>query len=137
MTKWVVDLKTFDGYAKTYLNDKGIAPYSGKSEAEYIKEGFSILTDEEYLKLIEEWEDGLCGKWQEITAENYEEMFEILPPVAWFNGGFFMMEKYTGNISSFYQKLNGKYYTSLQRMSRPRKDIIEDLRKFIEESEKH
>lgn len=129
--KWVVDRNNFTGYAKTYLREDGCCPYCGKTAEEYISEGYSVLEDEEYFALVKEWENSMCGNWKEITDEEFEDALCVLPPVGWYDGGFFMGERYTGNISSFYQKLNGKFYTSLQRMSTPRKDIIEDLRKFI------
>lgn len=131
MTKWVVDVNNFTGNAKTYLNKNGVCPYYGKTEEEYIAEGYSILNDEEFFKMVKDWEDGLIGKWKEISLEEFDDMLDILPPVAWYNGGFFMSERYTGNISSFYQKINGKCYTSLQRMNTPRNKIIAELLEFI------
>ena len=134
-TKWIVDTNNFKGYAKTYLVN-GACPYYGKTEAEYLTEGYSVLNDEEYTALTRKYEDSLCGDWKEITEEIFDDMLNVLPPVGWYNGGFFMSERYTGNISSFYQKMNGKYYTSLQRMSTPRQTILEDLQRFIIETER-
>ena len=82
---------------------------------------------------LEEWENkNLIGKWKEITEEEYDDALNVLPPVAWCEGGFFISERYTSNISDFYQKYNGKYYTSLQRWSTKRENIIKSLLEFIE-----
>ena len=130
--KWVVDTKNFNGNAKTIIGENGRCPYYGKTEEEYKSEVYDILTDAEFEKILTKWEETLIGHWKEITEEEYDDALNILPPVGWYNGGFFMSERYTGNISSFYQKLNGKCYTSLQRMSTLRKDIIENLKNFVD-----
>ena len=130
MYKWVIE-KEFKGHAYTCLSEDGKSFYSDKTEADYIAEGYIIVSDEEFSAKVKEWEDKLCGDWKEISEERYEEMLDILPPVAWYNGGFFMSERFTGNISAFLQKWGGKYYESLQRMSTPRNEIIASLRTFI------
>jgi len=130
--RWVVDMRNFQGHAKTYLPDGNACPYTGKTAAEYIAEGFSVLDDEEFTALVTAHENSLCGHWAEESAENYEDMLCVLPPVAYYNGGFFMSERWTGNISAFHQELNGHYYTSLQRMSTPRPAILADLAAFVQ-----
>lgn len=130
--KWVVDVNNFKGNAITYLTESGICPYTGRTAASYIAEGYAILEEDEFFNMVASWEDSLCGDWKEVTEEDYDDALNVLPPVGWYGGGFFMSERYTGNVSSFYQKLNGKYYSSLQRMSTPRKAILDDLRTFAE-----
>lgn len=128
--KWVVDTKNFKGNAKTYLiNDA--CPYTGKTEAEYIEEGYSILNDKELNELINAFINNRCGHWQEISEELFNDMLEVLPPVAWYDGGFFVSERDYGDSAAFYQKFNGKFYTSLQRMSTPRNSIISSLESFV------
>lgn len=131
MYKWVIE-KEFKGHAYTYLSEDGKSFYSDKTEADYIAEGYLVISEDEFFAKVREYEDGLCGDWKEISEERYEEMLDILPPVAWHNGGFFMSERFTGNISAFLQKWHGKYYESLQRMTTPRKDIIASLCAYIE-----
>lgn len=131
--KYVVNKDNFTGNAKTVIGENGRCPYYGKTEAEYIAKGYAVMEEDEFFALMREWEDNLCGDWKEITAEQYEDALNILPPVAWRDGGFFMSERYTGNISSFYQQINGKYFSSLQRMSTPRAEIIKTLRDYIKE----
>lgn len=128
--KWVVDPENFDGYAKTYLVN-GKCPYYGKTEAEYLAEGYKVVSDDEYTAMVREYEKSLCGKWQEITEEEFEDMLNVLPPLRWYNGGFYMSERYTGSISGFYQKLNGKFYTSLQDIYSPREEVLDSLKSWI------
>lgn len=129
--KLVVNTKEFKGHSYTFLGEDGKCPYTKKTEKEFIKEGYSVLNDDEFDALCKRFEDGLCGDWKEINEDDFEEMLNVLPPVGWYNGGFFMSERYTSNISGFYQEMNGKYYTSLQRMSTPRNEILDSLNKFI------
>lgn len=131
MMEWVFDKKNFTGIAKTFLFN-GICPITKKTRAEFIADGYTVLSDDDYFSFLEEWENkNFIGKWKEITEEEYNDALNVLPPVAWYDGGFFISERYTSNISDFYQKYNGKYYTSLQRWSTKRENIIKSLLEFI------
>lgn len=134
ITNWVVDKANFCGYAKTYLNEDGICPYSKKTAADFEAEGFTIMDDAAYLAYQRAWDDALCGKWSEETEEQYNEALNCLPPVKWYNGGFYISERYTSNISAFHQEWYGHFYTSLQRWSTPRADILADLQNWIKEN---
>jgi len=109
--------------------------YTDGTRDGYEAQGFEILNESQftdlYIRCEAAYEAEICGQWQEITEEDYNEMLNVLPPLKWTNGGFFMSEFYTGPITAFYQKLDGRYYTSLQNVRRPRKDIMEDLRGAI------
>ena len=133
MMEWVFDKKNFTGIAKTFLFN-GICPITKKTRAEFIADGYTVLSDDDYFSFLEEWENkNFIGKWKEITEEEYNDALNVLPPVAWYDGGFFISERYTSNISDFYQKYNGRYYTSYQRWSTKREDIIKSLLEFIKE----
>lgn len=132
VAEWVFDKKNFTGTAKTFLTN-GVCPITKKTKAEFIAEGCTVVGDDDYFSFLEEWENNhLIGKWKEITEEEYDDALNVLPPVAWCDGGFFISERYTSNISDFYQKYDGKYYTSLQRWSTKRENIIKSLLEFIE-----
>ena len=89
------------------------------------------LSEEEFEKIIRAHDDAMCGDWKEETAEQYEYALNVLPPMRWTDGGFFVSEAETDNIHAFHQRTNGKYYTSLQRTSTPRRDILESLKTYI------
>ncbi len=106
-------------------------PYTGKTIDEYRAEGYAILTESEFDSIVKAHDDAMCGDWKEETAEQYEYALNVLPPMGWKNGGFFISEADTSNIHAFHQEHNGRFYTSLQRTSTPRTEILESLKNFI------
>ena len=128
---WIVDTAHFDGSAKTYLPDDNACPYTGKTAAEFAAEGYAVLTDDQFDALLDRYQSGLCGRWSEIPEAEYYEQLNVLPPVGYDGSGFWMSERYTGDVSAYYQRLDGRYYTSLQRMSTPRAEILASLRQWI------
>lgn len=102
-----------------------------KTEAEYIADGYEILSEESFRDLILEHDRKMCGNWEEITEEEYDFALNVLPPEKWYDEGFFSCEHWSGDITAFYQKLGGKYYTSLQSVYTPRAEIIEGLKEYI------
>ena len=128
--KLVVDLKNYRGFVQTVLRN-GKCIYHGKPESYYVDKGYLIVTEEEFEPIHEKYLNDMCGDWKEITEENFEDALNVLPPMRWENGGFFMSERYTGDVTAFYQQIGNKYYTSYQRLSYKRDDILENLREFI------
>lgn len=94
---------------------------------EYRAAGYDVLTSSEFDALMEKWERSLCGDWKEITEQEYDDMLNILPPLKWYDGGFFSSEAFAGTLHSFYQRLDGKYYTSLQSIHEKRDVILASL----------
>ena len=132
--KWVVDLRDgYKGYTQSVLYD-GVNPYyPERDEKYYVDQGYSILTWEEVEKLSEDHNNSLCGDWKEITENQFEEMLNVLPPLRWENGGFFMCEMWTDDVTGFYQQIGDRYFTSYQRLSYNRGDILDDLHSFIQQ----
>ena len=140
---WLFAVKSIDeikqkgtsGYYAMINEETGFDLLLDKSLDDFRAEGFTILTDPEFTALVEAHDDALCGDWKEETEEQYEYALDVLPPLRWTGGGFYVSEPYTSNIYSFHQKWNGRFYTSLQRSSTPRAEIIESLTRFIESNE--
>lgn len=132
--EYVVD-DNYTGFVKTVLYD-GKCPYTQKTKDEYLAEGCKVLSERDYTKMVDEFLNNLCGEWSEISQSQYDEALDVLPPLAWKNGGFFCREADTHNVHAFYQELNGKYYTSLQRTSTPRDEILQSLHQYIEDQKK-
>jgi hypothetical protein len=109
--------------------------YTDETKEDYIAQGLEILDATQFNELWEQcekdYEDELCGKWKEISEERYEEQLNVLPPLKWTNGGFFMSEFYSGKITSFYQEWGCKFYSSMQNAFRNRNEIIEELKNNI------
>ena len=126
----------YQGYAHDILYSTGNSiTTNGKSRADYESEGYQIMEEPEYMQMQNAYLDSLCNQWKEITEEQYENAMNILPPARWQNGGFFVPEALTGDVYDFYQELNGKYYTSLQRVFYKREAIMENLRQFVRNAE--
>lgn len=105
--------------------------YTGKTEADCIRDGYAVLTEQEFNALYIEYQDSLCGKWYEITDKFFDDQLCVLPPIGWYDGGFFVGEATCGDVHAFYQRMDGKYYTSSQRLSTPRAAILAGLKEAI------
>lgn len=141
MNTWKFAVRDVDDFKKRGLMSyyailtNGRNSYTGETEADYIKQGFTVMTEAEFDKIVAEYEDSICGHWMEISEQFYNDQMNILPPMRYYNGGFYISEADTGNIHGFYQEYNGKYYTSLQRTSTNRADIIHGLIEAIKNNE--
>ena len=110
--------------------------YSNETAEDLTAQGYIILDGASFNKLWDEqweiYEKEICGKWIEISEQTYNDALNVLPPLDWRKGGFFISELYTGNISHFYQEYFGKFYTSMQNIMRNRSEIIGELKTSIE-----
>lgn len=63
---------------------------------------------------------------EEITAERFQEMLNILPPVGWRNTSngevFRMSEHLAGNITSIFVRIGERYVTFADRRSMPHEE---------------
>lgn len=82
--------------------------YNNSLKAEY-----KILTWNEFAKLEKAYY--ITDDLAEITADRYDEMLNVLPPLKWctINGVemFCISEMTTGTYTSQYARYDGKYYT--------------------------
>lgn len=101
---------------------------------DFLNVGYNLISSEEMSALEKEYNKSLCNDWIEIDAEKYDYALNVLPPVKYTNGGFYVSEPFTGTIHGFYQEWQGKYYTSLQDLFTPRMEILENLSSFIAKS---
>lgn len=107
--------------------------YTGKTVADYRNEGYHILSEADFDTLVKQYERSICGDWKEISAEEYDSALNVLPPLKWYNGGFFCSEMLTGSISDFYQQIGNKFFVSLQDVYTPRREILNGLNSYIKE----
>ena len=120
---------SFHGVPYDVMKD-GIVQWSGKSRAEYETDDYEILHEVAFHKKLEEYFADTCGKWIEISKERYEEMLNVLPPLKWTRGGFFLSEGYTLDIYLFHQEYFGRYYQAYFRINTPRDEILKSLDEF-------
>ena len=109
----------------------GKSLYSDETVDDLINQGHEIFDSKSFGTLWQEcwdvYENEICGQWKEISSEQYNDMLNCLPPMKWTNGGFFLSELYSGNIGYFFQEWFGKYYESMQNITKPRQDITNRL----------
>jgi hypothetical protein len=108
-----VNKKTFEEVKKEYPNIK-------------------LLSWSEFLKEQKKNEDeNIITGPQEITEEKFNDMLEILPPKNLIVQGsfiaFMMCEYFTSNITNYYIKTGGKYYTATKRDTTSYRDLIEEI----------
>jgi len=108
------NIKAYQSHIVNYPNNKEYWESCLKREYDTTWE---IMTFEEYQK--RQKENLLAAPMREITAEKFEEMLDILPPIKWctINGVemFCISEMYTGTYTDQYahDKKTNKYYTKL------------------------
>lgn len=125
----------FHGTPWTILYDRR-ETWSGKPRALYETDEFEILSQAEFDIRIEQFCETFCGNWKETSVQRYNDMLDVLPPVQWFRGGFFLSEAYTLNIHPFHQRYFGRYFETYFRLTTPRDDILRSLDEFIKSQER-
>lgn len=101
--KYVVNTKEYDGYATAILYD-GICPFTGLTEEDYIKLGYTLMNDTAFFAFDASFETSLCGKWNEISKGQYEEALKKLTPIQLSGEGFYI------DVSE------GVYFHSIRRL---------------------
>ena len=144
MTKYIIDKsKPFAGYIQSTITD-GLVDYSGLSFEDYknLEKNaglqLEIIGDEELNEINAEYRKSLCeGTFKEITQEHYWEMLEVLPPVDYANGRFFISEFYYASVTDQYAQIGGKYYSKrVDYCNRKTWINSEDLKKLEEKRRK-
>ena len=113
----------------------GVEWWTGKPRSNYETDEYEILSCSEYDKKVEAFCEEFCGNWKETTEQQYNEMLNILPPLKWTRGGFFVSEGYTLDIHRFYQEIFDRYYEAYFRINTPRDEILKSLYGFINSQE--
>lgn len=129
--QWVIPSDEYQGSTKTFLID-GVCPYTKKTAEDWRAEGYTVVSSAELDELEKEYNNRIFPDWQEISRDDYEDALNVLPPLKWYNGGFFLSEAYSGLLHGFYQQYNGNYYTSLQSIAASRESILQSLRDYLE-----
>lgn len=104
------DIATWKSHCKTYPDVDSFKTYLKQAQ----NKKYEIMTFEEFLQKQKDYY--INQPLTEITAEKYEEMLNILPPLKWCTINniemFCMSEFLTGSYTSQYlhDKKTGKYY---------------------------
>ena len=51
-----------------------------------------------------------AGEWWEIEEDEYYYFLEVLPPMAWEHHGFAMCEFTSGNVTSAFYNIRGRFF---------------------------
>lgn len=116
----------------TNENGEKVTQCYGKPVSSLINEGYMLLPLEQAVELSRgARERRLVDRtWTEITADDYDEALNVLPPERWqrINGTaiFRMCEYLCGNITAHYVEINGRYFQAF-------KPAIDDQSQYVEQ----
>lgn len=76
---------------------------------------------------------------QEITQERFWDALEVLPPCAWQGVGtlvesFYVSERLSGNVVSWFIRLDRRYFQVDQEATTPRAELVRMVRQHIEDA---
>ena len=124
------DIKEYDGRLISVLYN-GKCPYTKKTKAQFLDEGYKVISYVEFEHLESEYERTLSGNWTEITEQEYYEHLNVLPPLKFKHRGFFSPEAIRGCLHDFYQECAGKFYHAVFSIFTSREDIDNALTDYL------
>ena len=85
------------------------------------------------LEFTAQMEQACRTEPEHITADQFQDAFEVLPPVGWTSEGsqtesFKFMEHYSGRITSVYARVGDRFYRFLDVCSLSHAEIISKVR---------
>ena len=107
------DIDSWSAHCKDYPDTKSFKEYLLQAE----KKQYKVMDFEEFRKMERDFY--INEELKEVTEENFEEMFEILPPLKFCTRAnvemFCMCEMLTGTYTSQYAHnlVTGKFYTKI------------------------
>lgn len=110
-----------------WIREDGTSAVHGYTlaEVETYYPNVKIMTAEEFALLQESVS---CTDPVEITAEKFDEMLNVLPPMKWCRGesaeSFMMSEFMTGRITGIYCRLGGRYFSFYGLCTMSHVDIV-------------
>jgi hypothetical protein len=103
---------TYESHIKNYPDR---ADYWRSCKAQYENAKYEVMTFDEFLN--RQKKAMVSGEVTETTAERFEEMLNVLPPLKWCTIAgvemFCMREMYTGTYTNQYARIGDKYYTAM------------------------
>ena len=136
--KFIVDQNSkYNCGVQTYIyrDDAGQerAAYSGSLRSlrvdltlsEYLAENptYKVISEAELDALIEADEAARCEPVHKVDKERYWDMLEVLPPGSYCNDSFYVIERITGNLVSWFAEICGEYYETVDYASKSNADI--------------
>ena len=123
-----------DGRIVTVLNSEDRCIWTGETLADICSREdparlFEILTMEQANELSHHHaRERLCKGPQSVTAEKFEEMLNILPPVNWAGGGgsesFMVSELITHNLATYYVRLGSAHFSLVEETGKTHQQLV-------------
>jgi hypothetical protein len=133
----IIIKRPFNGNAQDFVKANGEIMFSSLTLDEYLKDNpdTEAITPEEYDKLHAEF---FIRPFVEITADRWEEMLEVLPPMKWHTiagrwNVFFLMEMTSGPFTAMYVKdyKTKLCYEGTKNAFQTDEQILADIKKEI------
>ena len=123
-----------DGRIVTVLNSEDRCIWTGETLADICSREdparlFEILTMEQANELSHHHaRERLCKGPKSVTAEQFEEMLNILPPVNWAGGGgsesFMVSELITHNLATYYIRLGSAHFSLVEETGKTHQQLV-------------
>ena len=134
----------FRGSVQSVVLENGTVAYSdGQTVAEYIADrggNLRVVTEAELFELVQAYEASLVTEPRQITAEQWDDALNVLPPCRWhtFDGVqlFHVSERITGGLVDWYATTGGRdnlrcwHFVDLHR--RPSAELAAKVRRAAE-----
>lgn len=129
----------FPGYIQSIVRADGTVGWTdGVPLAEYLagRPNMKVVGETELDALFAEHEANMCGNIQEISEEDWDYALNVLPPLRWTHElgveVFAISEATSGCMHSWYARLNGRCFTSTERIDVDLVDFATRIKKFAQ-----
>jgi len=109
-----------------YSYENGLTPqqYAEKHKLKYYK----VVDSDEMDRLMKEHDETYLTDWEEIDEDTYIFHLEVLPPLRYNGGYFFVREAITANIHTCCIIHNRKFYRSNRRLNESESSIYNSVK---------
>ena len=128
----------FRGAPVDILDNGNIARYSNCTlddlQKQYNNNLVTAKESEFKEKYLKPYYDSLQKEYEEISEDRYYTLLEVLPPLRWYLGMFWMMEAYTGTLHTVVIEHNKRYFSALRDMTKTNEEIRKEFLSWYESS---
>ncbi len=123
------------GIIDVFNGETGLGHYGGET-LEQCRERYPGAQIGDFDTVIDEQEAYWIREPREITAEQFLEMLNILPPVGWTHDGavetFKMSERTSGIVTGIYCRIGDDHYTLQDRITLSHEQICDKVCRWVE-----
>lgn len=130
---YIIDTsKKFQGTVKSLIRN-GINTITGETWETMQKQNpsFIAITEEEFFEsYFEPYKLSLQEEWQEIDEEKHDYYLEVLPPMRWKNGMFWMEERFYDILTRVVLTHHEKHYTAIRDLKKSNSEIRQEFNEW-------